>query len=234
VLILLTRPREQSLRTARLLEQRGHQTIIDPVLEIRQLDVPTHDLAGTAAVAVTSAHAAFALANLPHSTPVFAVGDATARAAQAILGRDVDVAAGDGQALARLLMARLPPETGIVLHFCGAEVSPGLADALSAAGYDYRRIITYEAVPAVDMTAAARSALLERRLDAILLYSPRSARLWAQKVEKAGLADQLGSVRAACLSDAVAAELEGLGLAEVRIAVAPTQADLLRCLEAVR
>lgn len=234
MLVLLTRPREQSERTARLLEQRGHETIIDPVLEIRPCAVPALSLEGMAAVAVTSAHAAHALAGMPSSMPVFVVGGATARAAQRVLERDVAVAEGDGRALARLVAATLRPDAGSVLHLSGAEVSTGLAEVLGAAGYDYRRIIVYEAVPTVGMEADARSALLEQRLDAVLLYSPRSARLWVRKLREMGLADRVGRVEAACLSAAVAAELRGLGLATVRVATTPIQDDLLRCLEAAR
>lgn len=233
MLVLVTRPIEQARRTARELERRGHRAILDPVLEIRSVPDPAVDLAGVGAVAVTSAHAAPALAGLPEGLPVYAVGRATARAAEAALGRAVTVGEGDGRALGCLVAETLPPAAGAVLHLAGRETSPGLAEALAAAGHGYRRCVVYEAVPTTDLAPAAAAALRGGEAEAVLFHSPRSARLWAGKVRAAGLAESLGRARAVCLSPAVAQGLAGLGFGEIRVAARPAEADLLRCLEAV-
>ena len=74
-------------------------------------------------------------------------------------------------------------------------------------------------------------AAAARRVGAVLLYSPRSAELWAGRVEAAGLADMLTGTLAACLSDAVAAPLARLPLHSVRVARSRDQNALLRCLD---
>jgi len=81
MLVLVTRPRDQSGETARLLHAAGHDVLVDPVLEIRRLPVPSAPT-GVHAIAVTSANAVHALAGLP-GAPLFAVGDATARVLRA-------------------------------------------------------------------------------------------------------------------------------------------------------
>ena len=83
--------------------------------------------------------------------------------------------------------------------------------------------------PQLAPTTAA--AIRERRLDAVLLYSPRSAALFAAHVRAAGLDRDLADVVAACLSEAVAAELAGLTFRSVRVADARDQKALLRRLE---
>jgi uroporphyrinogen-III synthase len=234
VLVLLIRPRAQSEATARAIQRLGHRTLIDPVLEIRPVDFSMGELGEVAAVAVTSAHAVPALAAVPARLPVFAVGRATALAAERTLGRKVEVAAGDGRSLAQRIASTMPAAKGVILHLAGAETNPGLAEGLTAAGRRYRRRVVYDAVPTLGLAPATVQALREQRLDAVLLYSPRSARLWVERVRDSGLADRLATVRAVCLSEAVAAELGGSVFHGVHVAAEPDQDALLRCLEATR
>ena len=230
MLVLVTRPREQAAETARLLRAAGHEALLDPLLEVRHLRLPDLTPWAFAAVAVTSANAAAAAAAGPPDLPVFAVGEATARALRAAGRAPVAVAAGDGRDLAALI-ARSQPSGGTVLHLCGRDVREGLAEELSAAGLGYRREVVYETVAATMLAAATAAAIRERRLGAVLLYSPRSAALFAALVHGAGLAGDLGGVIAACLSEAVAAELASLPFLALRVAEARDQKALLRRLE---
>jgi uroporphyrinogen-III synthase len=137
----------------------------------------------------------------------------------------------DGRALAALVGRTVGPAAGEVLHVAGTEVRPGIEDALRAAGYTYRCLPLYRAVASPTLGEATRAALEEGRLGAALFFSPRTAAVWRSLVEAAGLRDRLRRVIAACLSEAVAAELAGLTLPEVRIAARPEQMALLRCLD---
>jgi uroporphyrinogen-III synthase len=232
MLVLVTRPRAQALETAHLLEAMGHHAIIDPVIEIRPLPLPDLDLNGVALLAVTSANAAPALAGLDRELPVYAVGEATAAAVRAVGMQDVHIAEGDGRTLARLIARERRPEEGAILHLSGQEVHPSTAEALVAHGFAYRRVVAYAAVPTEGLSPETLAALRDGWLNAVLLYSPRSALLWAERVTDAGLKAALARVVAVCLSEAVAAALDGLPFKERRIAAARDQKALLRCLEA--
>jgi uroporphyrinogen-III synthase len=231
MLVLVTRPREQAAATARALEELGHQVLIDPVLEIRPLPRPALPADMPAAVALTSANAVPALAWVGPAVPVFAVGAATAAAARAAGRERVDVAAGDGHALAGLILARIAPDAGTVLHLAGTEVREGLESALTAAGFRYRRVTVYEAVPAERPSPQVEVAIRTRRLGAVLFYSPRSAALWAEQVRRLGLVDKLTETLAVCLSEAIAGPLAGLPFRACRVAPARDQKALLRCLD---
>src|SRR3954470_739249 len=159
MLVLVTRPREQAAATSALLAAMGHETLIDPVLEIRRLPLPRMSLADVAAIAVTSANAAPALAGMPAGLPVFAVGAATATAARAAGRNEVHAAAGDGADLARLMRQSLPSTAGVVLHLAGHNVREGLEAGLVEAGYRYRSAVVYEAMPVPTMPPAGASAL---------------------------------------------------------------------------
>jgi uroporphyrinogen-III synthase len=231
VLVLVTRPWEQAGATTEALAAVGHEALVDPVLRVEPLPLPELAPEGVAAVVVTSANAARRLPARLRGLPVLAVGAATAAAAREAGAADVRAGEGDGRALAGLVGRTLGPGAGTILHLAGTEVRPGLEAALRAAGYAYRRVAAYEAVPCRDLGEATRAALEEGRLDAALFFSPRTAAVWRSLVEAAGLEGKLKHLVAACLSEAAAAELTGLPLAEVRIAARPEQAALLRCLD---
>ncbi|MGE3290777.1 MAG: uroporphyrinogen-III synthase [Geminicoccaceae bacterium] len=229
MLVLVTRPREQAGETAALLLAAGHEAIIDPVLEIRRLPGrrPTEQVA---AVAITSVNAVPALPDLPSTLPVFAVGTPTARALRSAGCEPAGVAAGDGRDLAELIRSMLhAPAT--VLHLCGRDTHAGLAEALVAGGLGYLPLAVYEAVPATHLSEEAARALSEGRIDAALFFSPRSAATWARLVCAAGLVECVRPMRAACLSEAVAAELKDLPFAAVRIAASRDHKALVRCLD---
>ena len=231
MLVLVTRPHEQAAATAQALEALGHRVLIDPILTIRPLPRPALPSERPAAVAITSANAAPALAWIDSTVPVFAVGAATAAAAHAAGRVAVHVASGDGQALAALITARLGPDTGVILHLSGADVREGLEAGLVAAGYRYRRAAVYEAVPADRLAPATAAAIADRQLGAALFYSPRSAAIWAQLITRLGLADRLAATLAVCLSEAVAVPLARLAFQQIRVADARDQNGLLRCLD---
>lgn len=231
-LVLITRPREQAEATARLVEAMGYRALIDPVLDIRPLPLPALDLSDVAAIALTSANAAPALAELNPALPIYAVGGVTAAAARSAGARRLRVAEGDGRALAGLIRRELTPEAGAILHLAGADVREGLAEALTAAGFTYRQATVYAAVPTGALAPATRQALDQGTLHAVLLFSPRSADLWVRMVVEAGLEETLRNVVACCLSEAVAEPLRLLPFGDVRIAVARDQKALIRCLEA--
>jgi uroporphyrinogen-III synthase len=228
MLVLVTRPLEQSGETARLLCAAGHDVLIDPVLEIRRLPVPSAPTA-IHAIAVTSANAVHALVGLPNA-PLYAVGEATARALRAAGREPAAVAAGDGSTLAELIALKIrAPAT--ILHPCGRDVREGLTAGLVAAGYRYLPLVVYEAVPASRLAGEVAEALREGRLDAGLYFSPRSGATWAGLVRAAGLAERTRPMLAACLSDAVAAALGDLPFAAIRVAGSRDQKALVRCLE---
>lgn len=230
MLVLVTRPREQAEETARLLRAAGHDVLVDPVLEVRRLAAPQIAPGEVAAVAITSANAAAALTALPAELPVFTVGEATAHSIRAV-GREIAGAGSeDGKALAELIRRSVRP-LGTVLHLCGREVREGLEAELVAAGFIYRPAVVYEAVPTDNLAPEAAQAIRDGLVGAVLLYSSRSAAVWARKVRAAGLDGRLAGVIAGCLSESVAAELQGLRFGSIRVAGARDQKALLRRLE---
>ena len=85
--ILVTRPEPDASREAEALAARGHEAVLAPLLNIEfARDVPV-DLAGAQALIVTSRNALRALSSRreledARKLPLYAVGEATSRAAR--------------------------------------------------------------------------------------------------------------------------------------------------------
>ncbi|MAN80704.1 MAG: uroporphyrinogen-III synthase [Rhodospirillaceae bacterium] len=228
--VLVTRPEQDAAATAARLRDLGHDPLITPLMAVRFLPGPPLDLAGVQALLVTSANGARALAarqaGAETRLPVLAVGDATARAARDLGFAEVESAGGDVDDLARLAAARLRPGGGVLLHVAGSKVAGDLAGMLAQAGYTCRRSVLYDAQPVADLPAAAQAALRDGSVAAVLLYSPRTAALFRELVQAAGLCAALKDVTAFCLSNNVAARA-GAGWPGLVVTAQPTEQAMM-------
>ncbi len=227
VRVLITRPREDALPLARELAEIGVDSLIEPLLAIDYLGSPP-PLAGVQALLMTSANGVRAFARLGNerALPLFAVGDATARTAAEGDFENVFSADGDVAALAELVAAKCDPAAGDVLHVAGTRVAGDLGGRLAAAGFAYRRAVLYAAKKSESLTAQARDALLAGDIAGVVLYSPRTARTFAELVCAAGLEETLANIDAFCLSAAVADAASGLAWRKLAVARRPDQAAI--------
>ena len=230
--VAVTRPEEDAGPLTAKLEAMGHEVVMTPLLALR----PREDVAIPAlpwqAIAVTSANGIRALAPGHGLTSfrILTVGPQSLRAALAA-GFAAEAHGGDVNGLAAFIRQHLDPRAGPILYLSGAETAGDLEAQLTAAGFACRRVVLYDAAPAETLGAAA-DALRQGALDAVLLYSPRSAKIWRGLVEAAGLGGQAARVRHLCLSRNVAAALpEGWKAA---VSESPDEAAILRLLEQSR
>ncbi|CUW37769.1 Uroporphyrinogen-III synthase [Magnetospirillum sp. XM-1] len=230
---LVTRPKEDSEGVARALAQRGLEVMVEPLLDIAPVEGAAIDTAGAQGILVTSANGIRALARLypGRELPVWAVGDASARAAREMGFSQVESADGDVDTLAELVAARVEPAAGALLHAAGTVVAGDLSGRLSALGYEVRRQILYQAVTATRLSPALLDALGAGGLDLALFFSPRTARTFATLATQAGVQGSLAAIAAYGLSANVSAELAPLPWRVLRQASEPTQAALLAAID---
>jgi len=231
--VLVTRPQDDALETAALLKTRGHTAIIAPLLNVTYRNGPALDLSGVQAILATSANGIRALVRRVgrRDLPVFAVGPQTAQAASEAGFHQVKNADGDAKTLAKAVPGWIASGEGTLLHASGSEGNGALAKELSAAGYRIRTENLYDVAAMEALPAVARDALSNAGLDAVLLYSPRSARVFCDLVVRAGLEGAASRLIGACISRAAAVHLEALIMHDVRIAQRPNQLSLLDCLD---
>jgi uroporphyrinogen-III synthase len=229
--LLVTRPQPDAERTATALRARGHATIVAPLLGIEPVDGVELGGGPWAAILVTSANAAAAIAR--HSRfaelkglSVLAVGERSALAMRDVGFADVISADGGADDLTRLATERL--KRGVpILYLAGAERSGDIAGALAAQNFIVRTAVIYRAVAADALPHAAAEALATG-IDGVLHFSKRSAEAYIKAAQAAGLTDS-GIKKPAhfCLSAEVAEPLARAGAATIRIAVRSDEAALI-------
>lgn len=231
--VLVTRPLPDAEATAARLRQFGHDVVCTPLIDIEPV---THriDVTGIQALAVTSANAIRVLDKATiarlHVLPIYVVGGRTAKAARSAGFADVIEAGPDAEALAAILR-RLSADAGPVLHLSGREVARDL-DALVTGGPAIQRMIVYDAVAREKLPEGVAADLTARRIDAVLHFSPRSARIFGRLMRSAGLDGAAGEVLHVALSARVADALREAGLPVAAIAREPTEAALIDSLNA--
>lgn len=196
--VWITRARPGALATAERVAALGFEAVVDPLLAVEPLDAKI-DLSRVAALAFTSVNGveAFTRLSSERALPVFAVGKATAAAAQGAGFASVSSADGDVEALGRLIAGAA---VGPVL-WAGAKAPAGdLAALLRSRGVMASGVAVYQTVERSPSQATLS------RLDApltALLHSPRAARVLATLLRER----PAPLLRCLCLSEAVAAPL---------------------------
>jgi uroporphyrinogen-III synthase len=154
--------------------------------------------------------------------PVFAVGPQTAEEATKAGFNQVRSADGDAVALAEATAGWAKPE-GVLLHVCGEDAPGTLADTLAARGFAVRRAVLYGVAAAAELPPETRAALREGRLDAVMFFSPRTARIFLELAQDLPIA----SLTALCISPNTARVLPQAAFADIRVAAKPNQTAML-------
>jgi uroporphyrinogen-III synthase len=228
--ILITRPREDAEPFARALTALGHETVMEPLLDVVFLPGPPLDLIGVQALVLTSANGARAVARRTEARniAVVAVGPATAGAARAAGFAHVSESSGEGvQALASFVQHTLRSSDGALLHPAGSMTAGDLTGALETCGFRVRREVIYDAQPVDHLSGAVVADLSAGLIDAATFFSPRTAALFVELAEEENLESALEGVRAICLSPAVAAALVPVRFRAIKVAEKPSQDAML-------
>ncbi len=225
--IILTRPVEDAAPLAEKLRKLGHMPIITPLLKIEarlNVLVPSKPYQ---AICLTSVNAVRVLGNIDaiQNIPLFAVGQQSEHMAKDKGFTQVSAHGGDVIGLHKFVIDQLNLNDGPLLYLSGAETSGDLQGLLHRSGFEVDRVITYDAVK----SSLANFIVEIESAEAVLLYSPRTAKLWASEIESLKLTHSATRIKHICLSANVAANLPQSW--PRAIAAAPTEAALLALLE---
>jgi uroporphyrinogen-III synthase len=238
VAIVVTRPEPDGSRLAHRLAGLGYEPVLCPLMQI-EVD-PDAVIAADReyqALLVTSANGLRAISRTGQAErlvaiPLIAVGPASARLAAELGFADVCEAAGDVKAVADLVRRTLSATDGPLLYVTGNARAGDLKGDLEKDGFAVDRLEAYSAVPATQLDEACAAAIRSGDVDAVMLYSPRTARIWARLIKSQGLADKAEDLLHICLSPAVADAVNaefGQNLTNV-VASAPNDDAMLEAL----
>lgn len=230
--LIVTRPLEDAGPLRAKLEALGHDVTLAPLLTIKPREAVHIPKRHWAAAVVTSANAIRALPrdyNL-QTLRILTVGPQSLAAARAAGFTRAEAHGGDVIGLAQFIISSFSPTAGPILYLSGAETTGDLAALLTAQGFDCVRVILYDAVPAAELGSAA-TILQSLEPSAVLLYSPRTARIWLELATQQGLTAEAGKASYLCLSTNVANVLPSNWRKSV--AKAPEEARMLALLEQI-
>ncbi len=230
--VLVTRAEDQGRATKARLEAAGLDGVVAPLTRIVLDGDVELDLDQVQAILVTSLNGVAALALNPaadraRALPLLAVGERTARAARDRGFADVASAAGDRHALAALAADRLDPARGPLLWAAGADRTADLVDDLEARGFTVRVVELYRAEAVATLPDGVAADLAGGRIDAIAVYSPRSAEILVEALAARGFSPTDSRFRIHAISEATAEPLRRAGYARVVVAERPDEPGLL-------
>ena len=181
----------------------------------------------------TSAHALELLGDVSRETlraiPLHVVGERTHKAARAFALNTANASSKNSAHLSAVLRAQAALQSRF-LYLAGRDRKPGLEAELREANHHVESLIVYDAHALAALPDAAIAALQNSALDAVLHYSRRSAALFLELSQKAGVS--LANLQHICISADAATPLLAAGLS-TRIAPTPDSQGLFTALESV-
>lgn len=191
-MIVITRPRESAETFALDLQEHGYQCYIEPLLTVEPLDFTLPNLNNYEALLFTSANAvrAFAGTDEERNIPVYTVGPQTEEAAHDVGFSDIVCAHGDSSDL----MSVVAHDIKKCLHIRGQHVAHAL---------DIDSIIVYQTNPVGDFSDEFLALVAHKKIDAITLFSRRTAESFRALVQKNDLFNALADTKLLCISNAV-------------------------------
>ncbi len=234
--LLVTRPEPDALLLKARLENLGHEATVAPLLSVSFDNAEEFDLSEVQALIATSRNGLRALkAQNAHKIaallPIYCVGNATAKDAASLGFTEIVTGGGTVATLVPEIVAHADPQTGVLLHLAGDELAGSLADDLEHHGFRLLQPVVYRMVPATAFDADTAEQIETGEIDGVLLFSPRTAAIYANLISSHGLTAAAMRLAHYCLSPAVARRLAPLGALPTEIATAPTVDGMLDLLQ---
>lgn len=232
--VLVTRPQPGADETATRVAAMGFAPVLLPLTRIMAVEPQRlPDPANVDAVTVTSAnalrHVPGALLAALAAKPVFAVGDATAAAAERAGFHDVRSASATARELAALIGGAVP-RGGRVLHLTGTVRTAGFEEDLRGRGLEVGIVEFYCAEPIEHADADLADRLAGGAIWGATVLSTRAGELLAALAARAAAQPALQEARFFCISDKAAAPLLHLGAERVSVSAEPTEEGVLALL----
>jgi uroporphyrinogen-III synthase len=226
--LLVTRPEPDNERTAAELRARGHEVMVAPMLRVEPVIDADLGAGPWAAVLITSANGARAIAAHKRrgeltALPVLAVGQASATAARAAGFSDVTSADGDGGDLARLAAVRVSGAAVPLLYLAGEERARDLGAELAASGLKVATVAVYRTVKVAALPDDVRAALAAGVVEGVLHFSRRSVESYLDCARDGPALQPIHY----CLSARAAEPLQAAGASRIRVAAKPDEAGML-------
>lgn len=211
--ILITRPPIDSQELVRMLENKGLETILEPIFTTEFLS-PKVNLGNIQAIILTSANAASALIDnkFPLDTKIFAVGQKSAKRLIAHGYKNIIYPKKiSAQSLYEKILQTLDPKMGDLFYFCGDSLTLDFKYTLEPQGFKVHKIQAYKINWHDTFSKEFLKKTKEKSPDFIIFYSNNSAKNFYRLAKHHNLLEYFATSTLLSLSEKIAQELRNLG-----------------------
>lgn len=222
--ILLIRAEEQALETQKQLAALGYQTHLNPLFTIKYKRDKAFSLYQGAIVLFSSVHGILGYMMQKQAVPLpfIAIGENTKTYAEALGFTTCLGCFQDRDDFLKHKAALRQP----IIYPTTKDSPTSFIKALPQC-YAY---YVYEAQAKCQFHKHTKQLFMQKQISHVLLYSPRSAEIFMQTVEKYNYQNQLSTAKALCISPNTAKILPQNMWQEIKIAELPQQASLFALL----
>lgn len=234
--ILITRPEESAKLVTKQLQDLGHQVTNEPLIHIIPVDrdqalkcfPPTFNV-----VVTTSQQAIRCLANLikERDFNLWCVGSESTKVAKDAGFTNIHTAEGSANDLInKLLRTYTFSLESPIIHVSGDIIRVDIVKSLLEKGIPARQVVVYNTQESTSISKITQHNLQAGTLDAVLFYSPRTAKIFKKLCTASKLDHFCENLTAVCLSGAIKYEIQCLPWKNIRIAKKTTTDHLLNAM----
>jgi uroporphyrinogen-III synthase len=230
--LLVTRPEQDSVVFKSQLVALGHEVTIEPLLTISTANTEEIDLDGAQALIATSRNALRAVAEGPHIDAakkllLFAVGPGTAATARQLGFTSIVEGPSNALELVPIISENADVNGGPLIHLQGDTVSANLVDELHRLGFFVTQPIVYTTKVADRFASPTVASMRNKRIDGVILLSPRTAEVYAGLVQQHNLGQACKGIEHFCISQAAASRLAKLDGVPIKVPEQPNLQEML-------
>lgn len=237
---LILRAKDDALQTAKLLSERGFETIIEPLFVVEKLPqdvvdeafynavgedgygVENNALNNVQALIITSANACDAIINLVFNKQIkiFAVGYKTALALVENGFSNIIYPQENSAFALKKLVENLEKNVGKILYFCGDDITLDFESELEPLGFKVNKILAYKVkwnknFSAEFLQKVAQMQKENRIVDSILFFSQNSLKKFYLLAQNNNLLEYFSNSTLLCLSEKIALQAREFGFKNV-------------------
>ena len=232
--VLVTRPEPDASLTAERLRAMGYEVLVAPLLETVFSTEPLDDVSNTDFV-VTSRNGVRVLAKLAsqgmrETTTLYTVGDATAALARDVGFKHIRSAAGTVDHLVDLIGPAKAEDCKQFIYVCGRDRKGKLEDKLQAKGWQVNVAVRYHSDPVGHFSPDVLNAIKSQTVDAVLLYSNRTAEAFKALIEQYDLRQLTDLMKIFCLAKSIESVFDRSGRIQLIVVERPNEQSMFDAL----
>lgn len=203
--ILLTGSKKVSTQATKILQEKNHQIIIQPLFSIQKksdLYLEISDYKNLQAVLITSPNAVFALEKLviKKDNLILTVGEKTAKKVKKLGYKNVISANNSAASLLDLALEKLSKNKGVTIYLSGEIITLDLAEKLNEKGFMAKRMIVYKTMEIENFSDKTIDKIRQGDISEVWLYSKNSVIIFHKLAKKHNLLECLDKIKILCLS----------------------------------